>query len=163
MFLSKWLITSRRPMDPYQIHRRLWSLFPKRPEARRDFIFRVEQPSSGGQAILLQSTIAPVAAKRDMLLLGQKEIAYSFNQGMRLRFLLTANPTKRIRDLGGKKTNQARCRVPLIDEDEIREWLVQKLAGVALLHEMIIVRKKVSIFVKKVIQVKSSLLPIVVC
>lgn len=163
MFLTKCLITGRRPMNPYQIHRKLWSLFPDRPEASRDFLFRVDQSSSSGQTILLQSFVAPVKAKDDLVLLDQKEFGYSFTQGMSLRFLLTANPTKRIRDLGGKKKNQGKCRVPLIDEDEIRAWLERKFAGVAQLHEIIIVRKNTIYFRKKVTQGRSLLLLIVVC
>lgn len=149
MFLSKCLIASHRPMNPYQIHQKLWSLFPNRPEATRDFLFRVEQSSPGGHAILLQSAVAPVSAKGDLVLIDQKEFGYSFKQGMSLRFLLTANPTKRIRDLGGKKKNQGRCRVPFIDEDEIRDWLARKVSDAAQLHEINIVRKNTLYFRKK--------------
>ncbi|MEA3548486.1 MAG: type I-E CRISPR-associated protein Cas6/Cse3/CasE [Thermodesulfobacteriota bacterium] len=149
MYLSKCLVTGRRPMNPYQVHQKIWSLFPNRPEAKRDFLFRVEQFSPGGQAILLQSALMPVAVKGDLVLLDQKEISYSFGEGMGLRFLLTANPTKRIRDVGGKKKNQGKCRVPLIDEDEIRDWLVRKFTGVAQLHEMIIAGKNTLYFRKK--------------
>jgi CRISPR system Cascade subunit CasE len=136
-------------LNPYEIHRKIWELFPDRPNATRDFLFRVEKSSPGGQAILLQSAMAPVANNKNVAIVGHKEVEYSFEQGMALRFHLTANPTKRIRDLGGKKKNQGRCRVPLIDEDEIRSWLVRKFADSAQLQEMIVARKNTLYFRKK--------------
>jgi CRISPR system Cascade subunit CasE len=50
---------------------------------------------------------------------------------VRLAFLLTANPIKTIADAErdakpGKKSDK--CRVPLIREDDQREWLQRKLA-----------------------------------
>lgn len=149
MYLSKCLITSRRPLNPYEIHRKIWTLFPDRPDAVRDFLFRVEQVSPGRQAILLQSGQVPALSEGEVVVLNHKKLGYSFRPGMGMRFLLTANPTKRIRDQGGKKKNQGRCRVPLIDEDEIKDWLVRKFADVAQLHEMMIVRKNMLYFRKK--------------
>lgn len=149
MYLSKCLISNRRPLNPYEIHRKIWALFPDRPRATRDFLFRVEKSPPGGQAILLQSAISPVAVNGNVSIVGHKEVEYSFGQGMVLRFHLTANPTKRIRDRGGKKKNQGRCRVPLIDEDEIRSWLVRKFADSAHLQEMIVASKDIIYFRKK--------------
>lgn len=149
MYLSKCLVQSRRPLNPYQIHRKIWSLFPERPDATRDFLFRVEQASPVRQVILLQSALVPELTQGEVLVLDYKETGYSFRQGMGMRFLLTANPTKRIRDLGGKKKNQGRCRVPLIDEEEIKDWLVRKFADAAQLHEVMIVRKSTLYFRKK--------------
>ncbi len=149
MYLSKCLISNRRPLNPYEIHRKIWSLFPDRPTATRDFLFRVEKTSPAGQAILLQSAMAPVAGNRNVSIVGHKEVEYSFGQGMALRFHLTANPTKRIRDFGGKKKNQGRCRVPLVDEDEIQAWLVRKFADSAQLHEVVVASKDTLYFRKK--------------
>jgi CRISPR system Cascade subunit CasE len=132
-------------MNPYEIHRKIWELFPDRPTAARDFLFRVEQSSPIGQTILLQSTLEPVPARDGLVLLDQKEINYSFKTGIVLQFFLTA----RIRAKGDKKGNQGRCRVPLIDEDEIRGWLIRKFVDVGRLHEVIVAGKDNLYFRKK--------------
>jgi hypothetical protein len=49
---------------------------------------------------------------------------------MGLQFYITANPTRCIWAKGDKNSNQGRCRVPLTDEDDIREWLKRKFADV---------------------------------
>lgn len=149
MYLSKCLVASRKPINPYEIHRKIWDLFPDRPKAERDFLFRMEQSSPSGHTVLLQSAFEPVSVKGGFVVLGQKEINYSFKEGMVLKFFLTANPTRRIRAEGDKKSNQGRCRVPLIDEDEIRAWLKRKFADVGQLHEVSIAGKNNLYFRKK--------------
>jgi len=149
MYLSKCLITNRRPRNPYEIHLKIWKLFPDRQSAVRDFLFRVEKSDPGSQSILLQSGTCPVSRERDLKIIGQKEVHYSFVEGMSLRFLLTANPTKRIPDKGGKKKNQGKCRVPLIDEDEIREWLKRKFTRAARLQEAVLTKRNTTYFHKK--------------
>ena len=149
MYLSKCLITNRKPMNPYEIHRKIWDLFPDRSTAARDFLFRVEQSSSVGHTILLQSTLEPVSVKDGLVVFDQKEINYSFKTGMALRFFLTANTTKRIRAKGDKKSNQGRCRVPLIDEGEICDWLRRKFVDIGQLHEVIIAGKNNLYFRKR--------------
>ncbi|MBL4903960.1 MAG: type I-E CRISPR-associated protein Cas6/Cse3/CasE [Desulfocapsa sp.] len=149
MYLSKCLITSRKPMNPYEVHRKIWDLFPDRQKAKRDFLFRMEQSTPTGHPVLLQSTFEPVSVKGGPVVLGQKEINYFFKTGMVLQFFLTANPTRRIRARGDKTSNQGRCRVPLIDEDEIRDWLKRKFTDVGLLHEVIIAGKSNLYFRKK--------------
>jgi CRISPR system Cascade subunit CasE len=149
MYLSKCLITNRKPMNPYEVHQKIWELFPDRPTETRDFLFRVEQSSPTGQKILLQSTVEPIPTRDGVVVLDQKEISYSFKAGMVLQFFLTANPTKRIRAKGDKKGNQGRCRVPLIDEDEIHDWLTRKFADVGRLHDVTIAGKNNLYFRKK--------------
>lgn len=149
MYLSKCLITNRKPTNPYEIHRKIWELFPDRKTATRDFLFRVEQSSPAGQTILLQSVLPPISVKDGLVVLDQKEINYSFRSGMVLKFFLTANPTRRIRAKGDKKSNQGRCRVPLIDEDEIRDWVKRKFADVGQLHEVIVAGKNNLYFRKR--------------
>lgn len=149
MYLSKCLITNRKPINPYEIHRKIWELFPDRPTAKRDFLFRIEQSSSGGHRILLQSSLEPISVQGGLIILDHKEINYFFKAGMVLQFFLTANPTRRIRAAGDKKSNQGRCRVPLIDEDEIRDWLKRKIADAGQLHEVIIAGKSNLYFRKR--------------
>lgn len=150
MYLTKCLLKSRRPLNPYEIHRKIWSLFPDRPQADRDFLFRVEKSSQGRGMILLQSAHAPIHENAEkIILLDQKELCYSFKTGMGLRFLLTANPTKRIRDIGGKSGNQGKCRVPLTDDDEIKAWLLRRMSDAAQVHEVLLAQKEVLYFRKQ--------------
>ena len=60
MYLSKCVINTARPVNPYQLHRELWKLFPDRPNDKRDFLFRVENLGrKEPQRILLQSKERP--------------------------------------------------------------------------------------------------------
>lgn len=45
--------------------------------------------------------------------------------------MIRANPTKKIKDSAGKLTNQGKLRVPLIDEQEIFDWLRRQLQDCA--------------------------------
>ena len=148
MYLSKCLITSRRPINPYEIHKKIWLLFPDQATRARDFLFRIEHNSPVGQTILLQSTLQPISAEAGPIILDQKEIHYSFQNEITLQFFLTANPTKRIRAKGKKKGNQGRCRVPIIDEDEIHNWLKRKFITVGQLRNVIIAGKDTLYFRK---------------
>ena len=142
MFLSRVEIPWEAARNPYDFHRQLWRLFPgEEKEARRNsdeerqgFLFRVEESGSGRAArLLVQSHQAPEIAQ-GLVMLGTREIRPAPSAGQRLAFLLTANPIKTIVDAErnakpGKKSEK--CRVPLIREEEQRDWLARKLAGVA--------------------------------
>jgi CRISPR system Cascade subunit CasE len=59
--------------------------------------------------------------------------------GQRLAFALTANPVKTITDTqrDAKPDKQSdKCRVPLIKENEQRDWLARKLASAATLQSV---------------------------
>jgi len=64
--------------------------------------------------------------------------------------MLRANPTKKVKDQGGKQTNQGKVRVPLIDEQEIKAWLKRQLQDCALIndHELSIFRQDLLSFRK---------------
>ena len=120
----------------------LWRLFPGEPgearssgeEARQGFLFRIEDRQTGRPArLLVQSRKAPETAS-GLALIGTREFHPQPPAGLRLSFLLTANPIKTITDTErdakpGKKSEK--CRVPLIREEDQREWLSRKLAGIA--------------------------------
>lgn len=140
MFLSRVEIPWEFSRNPYNLHRQLWRLFPgeeketrsKGEELRQGFLFRIEDNPTGRPArLLVQSRRAPETAS-GVALLGTREIQPQPVAGQRLAFLLTANPIKTITDAQrdakqGKKTEK--CRVPLIKEENQREWIARKLAS----------------------------------
>jgi len=140
MFLSRVEIPWEISRNSYDLHRQLWRLFPGEEketrsngeELRQGFLFRIEENQTGRPArLLVQSRRAPEAAS-GVVLVGTREIQPQPVAGQRLAFLLTANPIKTITDAQrdakqGKKTEK--CRVPLIKEENQREWIARKLAS----------------------------------
>lgn len=145
MYISRVEIPWEAVRNPYEMHRRLWHLFPGEEretrssgeEARQGFLFRVEEQGTGRPArLLVQSRLAPVRAE-GLNLLGSREFRPAPSVGQRLAFVVTANPIKTITDAErdakpGKPSEK--CRVPLIKEDEQRQWLARKLASAATLE-----------------------------
>ena len=142
MFLSRVEIPWELARNPYQFHRRLWRLFPgdtketrsNGDQIRTGFLFRIEECRPGRPArLLVQSRQAP-ADVSGVDLVGTREFHPRPSAGQRLAFLLTANPVKTIldteRDTKPNKLSE-KCRVPLIREDEQRDWLDRKLARAA--------------------------------
>lgn len=140
MFLSRVEIPWEFSRNPYDLHRQLWRLFPgekketrsNNEELRQGFLFRIEGNPTGRPArLLVQSRRAPESVS-GVVLVGTREIQPQPVAGMRLAFLLTANPVKTIADVQrdakpGKKSEK--CRVPLIKEEDQREWIARKLAS----------------------------------
>lgn len=140
MFLSRVEIPWEFARNPYDLHRQLWRLFPGEEketrsnceELRHGFLFRVEDNPTGRPArLLVQSRRTPEAAS-GVALVGTREIQPQPAVRQRLAFLLTANPVKTIADAQrdakpGKKSEK--CRVPLIKEEDQREWIARKLTG----------------------------------
>ena len=100
MYLSRVEVSGRVARNPYDVHRRLWTLFPNQPlESRQDaqstrqgFLFRVEEQHPGGALrALVQSRWAPVAAD-GVAVVGCREFSPQPKLGQTLAFLLTANP-----------------------------------------------------------------------
>jgi len=132
--------------NPYQLHRRIWRLFPDEPEEprrnaagpRTGFLFRVEnyresQRPGRPSRVLVQSRKTPRPAE-GITLIASRRFDPQPSAGQRLAFLLTANPIRNIRDQQlAQKPDKRRdsCRVPLIREEEQRDWLARKLAGAA--------------------------------
>ena len=116
------------------VHKKIWNLFPDKADEKRSFLFRVENLGQKGvQHILLQSSYEPQPANGELVLLNKpKKVQFDgITNGASYRFLLRANPTKKIKDSGGKTTNQGKVRVPIIDEDEIIAWLSRQFEGLA--------------------------------
>jgi CRISPR system Cascade subunit CasE len=75
-------------------------------------------------------------------LLGYREFRPKPQVGQRLAFVLTANPTKKIRDeqMAAKPgKNIDKCRVPLIREEEQKLWLARKVNGAAVLESTTVI------------------------
>lgn len=139
MFLSRIELPWEAARNPYDLHRQVWRLFPGEARESREsveadrqgFLFRIEHNPPGRPArLLVQSRRAPESAA-GIALLGTREILPQPATGQRLAFLLAANPIKTIADVqcAAKPNKQSeKCRVPLIKEEEQRQWLARKLA-----------------------------------
>lgn len=144
MFLSKIQIPWHLAKQPYQLHQSLWTVFLRQPEAKRDFLFRVERLTwREGAAVLMQSIKQPVSSN-SVRVLAVKEWPLKLQAGQRLRFRLRANPVKAIKDVSkgtvirNKKEYVRTTRVPLIKEDEQQAWLERKFAQCAQVESLII-------------------------
>lgn len=143
MYLSKLELEWEKARNPYDIHRHLWDAFAGRPDENRQFLFRVEWQKPGVPVhILMQSQLEPKQPDSQACrLVASKQFDLSLSQGRILRFILCANPIKRL--------NEARCRVPLIREAEQLEWLARKLSPAAELCEAQVIGSRVLHFHKK--------------
>lgn len=161
MYLSRIELPWEAARNPYVLHQQVWRLFPGEAREARDsneaerqgFLFRVEHNPTGRPArLLVQSRRVPVAAA-GIALVGTREFHPQPEMGLKLAFLLTANPVKTIVDAEAeakpdklkrhvekivRRVDQAprqpKSRVPLIKEEEQREWLARKLAGAAMIE-----------------------------
>ena len=107
-----------RLADGYAWHGTIWESFPGRPDAERDFLFRVDR-RTGGFRLLLLSTVKPTAT--ETLVWRTKEVASSFLDHAAYRFRVKANPTMR--------RSADKRRLALYDETRLREWLIRKAAA----------------------------------
>lgn len=147
MFLSRVEMDWVSVRNPYEIHRKLWRMFPgqeretrcTQDENRLGFLFRLESYTTGTPVrVLVQSGIAPISSE-GVHLIGTRHIHPEPITHQRLAFILTANPVKRVyHDAAIDSTSRIHtrntCRVPLIREDDQQQWLIRKLAGSATLE-----------------------------
>lgn len=130
MYMSKILFAGTMCSNPYEIHRMLWKLFPEDVQAERDFLFHVEKSERTGAVILMRSVRKPEVSFNGAKILACKEYQLTLQKDQHLRFLLVANPVKTINDENGRTTDKGdlkKCRVPLIRDEEHRDWLSRKL------------------------------------
>ena len=121
--------------DNYAWHKRLWEdCFPDVPNAKRDFLTRIDQ-LEGAFRIWILATREPVRprwCRPESFALN--EIAASFLTHRYYAFDLRANPIKTIvqrgpngetlmRPNGKRKSGK---RVPLVKPEELRAWLIHK-------------------------------------
>ncbi len=78
--------------SPYSVHQAIWNLFGDRPDRERDFLYHVKE-SSGPPVVYALSARRP--ANSDELWSVQAiDFAPKLHAGMRLGFLLRANPVR---------------------------------------------------------------------
>ena len=154
MYLSKIAIPWGKSQNAYNWHDCLWQLFPHQPDAKRDFLFRVEHTAVGqGSQILMQSQREPNPIAVGAKLLAKRDYPLALKSGQVLRFILVANPVKTMKDQEdpprkNKKGEVKTCRVPLLKEEQQREWLERKLLGAARL-ESITVQPNLPLYFRK--------------
>jgi len=139
LYLSKIEVdfrTARRLelWDDYNWHKALWQAFPNQPDKRRDFLTRVDRQPEGEAFrawLLSPEPPQPPAWGRWQF----KPVADSFLSHHRYFFSLRANPTKKIVDPAKPKVirpdgkihrNKNAMRVPLLQHEELRDWLERK-------------------------------------
>lgn len=138
MILSRIELPWESARNPYELHRNVWRLFPgeKREsrasgeDSRQGFLFRIERHSTGRPARLLVQSRRPPVPADGISLLGTREFHPQPEVNQRLGFVLTANVVKTITDTArdakpDKKSEKS--RVPLIREEDRRDWLRRKL------------------------------------
>ena len=120
--------------DSYAWHQRLWECYPDTPDAKRDFLTRIDQLEGAFRLWILarRKPMRPLWCPPEGFAL--KEIAASFFSHRYYAFDLRANPVKTIVQRGpngetllranGKRKNGK--RVPLVKPEELRAWLIHK-------------------------------------
>jgi CRISPR system Cascade subunit CasE len=125
--------------DNYAWHKRLWEgCFPDDPNAKRDFLTRIDQLEGAFRLWVLskRKPVRPEWCSPDSFAL--KEIALSFLSHRYYAFDLRVNPVKTIVQRGpngetlmqpnGKRKNGK--RIPLVNSEELHAWIVRKsIAG----------------------------------
>ncbi|OGV64082.1 MAG: type I-E CRISPR-associated protein Cas6/Cse3/CasE [Lentisphaerae bacterium RIFOXYB12_FULL_65_16] len=112
--------------DGYAWHQLVWSAFPQRDGAPRDFLTRLDRRERDRDFRLLilspRPPQCPDAWPTDRPDAWQtREIVPAFFAHRRYRFQLRANPTRR--------DSATRKRLPLRTDDELRAWLDRKAAS----------------------------------
>lgn len=133
MYFSQIQISEQIAKNPYEIHRKLWTLFPDQNDTKRSFLFRANWPKQRAPIpILLQSIDEPVDQNlKGLRLLNKKAINFNLKEQSLLRFSLCANPIR--------CENASRRRVFLHKEEEQMAWLYRKMSGAVDLKEAQIV------------------------
>ena len=113
--------------DSYAWHKMIWASFPDSPDAKRKFLWRIDQIEGAFRLWILtqRKPSRPQWCLSDSFAL--KEITPSFLSHRNYAFDLRANPTKCIvqRDADGVRKRQGK-RIPLVKHDELSAWLARK-------------------------------------
>lgn len=144
MYLSQLTLNSKSALvmrdlaNSYDLHRRIMSGFPRNLLQEERILYRLEvNRREPVLAILVQSSVLPdwydLSSKNYLLFPAEiKQFNFHFQPEQILRFRLTANPTKRLKNDG--KTDGA--RVGLLREEDQIKWLDRKgnLGGFSVLE-----------------------------
>ncbi len=120
--------------DVYAWHKLLWECYPDEPDAKRDFLTRIDQLEGAYRFWVLakRKPVRPLWCPADSF--GLKEISPVFLSHRYYAFDLRANPVRAavqrdsngeqiLEDNGKRKRGK---RVPLVKVDELRAWLIRK-------------------------------------
>jgi len=121
--------------DIYTWHKLLWQCYPCEPDAKRDFLTRIDQMEGAYRLWVLsrRKPVCPHWCPADGF--DVREISSSFLTHSHYAFDLRANPVKMQlipRDANGEPILNANGkrkrgkRIPLTKPYELREWLIQK-------------------------------------
>jgi len=115
--------------DTHDWHRWAWQCFPGRPEAKRDFLTRLDDTGNGFRFLIQSSTPSTRPAQCPGDVFATKEIPAAFLDHRVYRFSLLANPTiKRvIRDAAGNRRKNGR-REAISKREDLLAWIGQKAA-----------------------------------
>ncbi|HAJ79919.1 MAG TPA: type I-E CRISPR-associated protein Cas6/Cse3/CasE [Fibrobacteres bacterium] len=160
MYLSRIFLPWLPGQNPYNWHQQLWDLFPeessrrnkiKREKEAKDekaefpayFLFRIEKSTPGqGAVLLIQSPAKPIENGTIKIMKGPGELTYNnISESATVKFSLTANPTK--------MKSSDRNRVPHIGEQNLINWLNEKIAGFGKLDGEILVTPVHPIYFRK--------------
>jgi CRISPR system Cascade subunit CasE len=160
VYLSRIEIPWSTIRNLYRVHKDIWLLFPgtssegrkSLEDERQGFLFRIEENRPGRPArLLVQSRQQPVPSEK-VNVLATKEFNPQPRKGQIISFLLTANPVKTITDKGGRKNSKGepkKCRIPLIKEEQQKEWLSTKLEDAATVESVTVHSLPPIFFLKK--------------
>lgn len=113
--------------DNYAWHKKLWECYPDAPDAKRDFLTRIDQLDGEFRLWILagRKPVRPQWCPPEGFAI--KEIAASFLSHRYYAFDLRANPTRRIvqRDANGVRQRHGK-RIPVVRHDELHSWLERK-------------------------------------
>jgi len=121
--------------DIYTWHQKLWECYPNDPDAKRDFLTRIDQLDGAYRFWVLsqRKPVRPQWCPEDGF--DVKEISSSFLTHQYYAFDLRVNPVKMtlvsrnadgelVLQVNGKRKRGK--RVPLVKPDELRDWLFRK-------------------------------------
>ena len=127
MQLDKTALVQCSFRDSYAWHQALWECFPGTPDAKRDFLIRMDWLTWGCRVYLLclRNPVRPSWCPPDAWAV--KSIPSSFLQHESYLFDLIANPTKKTSKYtpDGKPCRNGK-RIALVGESPRREWLISK-------------------------------------
>ncbi|KJS29924.1 MAG: hypothetical protein VR64_18170 [Desulfatitalea sp. BRH_c12] len=115
--------------DIYSWHKLLWECYPGEPDAKRDFLTRIDLLEGGFRLWVMaqrKPSRPPWCPVEGFAL---KKIASEFLSHWYYAFDLRANPTRCMATQGFSGENgktQRGKRVPLVKHDELRSWIIKK-------------------------------------
>lgn len=114
-------------VDSYHWHKRTWDFFDSDPNAKRDFLHRLEASERNFKLWILGRRLPKCPDWCPSQSFFVKKIPSTFLTHNLYAFDLVANPTKSILSKDGDSKSKKRGkRVPLVKEDDLRNWLIRK-------------------------------------